>query len=405
MIYNKKYSLGIYVNRFWWQIGGAGNPHIFLGLKIEKAKCSETQIGMQKRLYESFMKNNMTEAVNQCKLKIKQMECFIAESTLNDLKEKLDKECKYTFTSNKKYKAWQDAITDTNDSFNRDFDKELREKLNADFAFLRQCYADITEPFFQWLKTIKRETFTEQDEFSKFKNLFNEFVESKYSNIDSIEGFFGFGPYETGVFRKYKNNNHQTGGKVFQNNHWNDELLHKTKDVPLSDLQQKQYSIKSMPRTPLNKNDKKFLAYSKGHQLIYLRPLKTFQDAQSEVFEINENEYKNITKAILFQTLLTSNELRKCPNIFSNDNNIFRDYKLIGNSCVDFVMDKISLVRELSYYDKITILPSSMLKVAKQHLNKSTVSKQDKITLFLLETQIYEKCYADLCSLDSSWEC
>ena len=53
MACNKKYSLGIYVNRFWWQIGGAGNPHIFLRLKIEKEQCNEMQIDMQKRFYEN----------------------------------------------------------------------------------------------------------------------------------------------------------------------------------------------------------------------------------------------------------------------------------------------------------------------------------------------------------------
>lgn len=92
MTYNKKYSLGIYENDWGFMVGSEGNPHIFLGLKIEKEKCSEMQIDIQKRLYDSFIQNNMTEMANQCKLKIEKMECFITESTLNDLREKLNQE-------------------------------------------------------------------------------------------------------------------------------------------------------------------------------------------------------------------------------------------------------------------------------------------------------------------------
>ena len=45
--------------------------------------------------------------------------------------------------------------------------------------------------------------------FDEFESLFNEFIESSYNNLDSIEGFFGFAPVESTT-------NHW--GKVFENN-------------------------------------------------------------------------------------------------------------------------------------------------------------------------------------------
>lgn len=407
MTYNKKYSLGIYENDWGFMVGSEGNPHIFLGLKIETEQCNEMQIYMQKRLYDGFVQNNMIETANRCKLKIKQMECFIIESTLNDLREKLDKEYKYTFIGDKKYKAWQDTITDTDDSFNKDFNKELREKLNADFTFLRQCYTDITEPFFQWLEKIKQETFTEQDEFSKFESLFNEFAESKYSNIDSIEGFFGFGPYETGLFRSYENNNLQTGGKVFQNNHWNDEFNQKTQEQ--YNKIKETLTNKLLPRMPCDTNDKNFFVYSLDHSLTFMRPLKSFQQDFSEIIEINKNEYKDIAKQILFQTLLTSSKIRKYHKIFSNNNNIFKDYKLIGNSCVDFVMNKLQLIGADKYDKMFSVEPHDVIihiiNNKQKDKYKQPLSKTNKISLLLCNISLFYQNYYALCNLDSSWDC
>ena len=49
----KNYSLGIYENDWGFMVGSEGNPHIFLGLKIEKEQFNEMQIDMQKRFYEN----------------------------------------------------------------------------------------------------------------------------------------------------------------------------------------------------------------------------------------------------------------------------------------------------------------------------------------------------------------
>lgn len=43
MIYNYKYSLGVYVNRNMFSNGGSGMSHVFLGLKIEKIKYNDMQ--------------------------------------------------------------------------------------------------------------------------------------------------------------------------------------------------------------------------------------------------------------------------------------------------------------------------------------------------------------------------
>ena len=70
MTYDKKYSLGIYVNDWGFMMGSEGNPHVFLGLKIEKVKCNDMQINMQEDLYRHYLKYNMLEQANQCKIEI-----------------------------------------------------------------------------------------------------------------------------------------------------------------------------------------------------------------------------------------------------------------------------------------------------------------------------------------------
>ena len=89
MTFNYKYSLGVYVNRHFASSGGEGNPHVFLGLKREKVKCNEGQIQIQKDVYQHYLKHNMLEQANQCKINIEQMQCFKQESTLEDLRKKL----------------------------------------------------------------------------------------------------------------------------------------------------------------------------------------------------------------------------------------------------------------------------------------------------------------------------
>lgn len=425
MTHSYKYSLGIYVNRNFASNGGSGNPHVFLGLKKEKVKRNELQIQMKKeqleKLKSSYMNNglsfgNIQESIKQYEQDIKQMQCFINEETLEDLKKELSQEkYQYNFTSHKNFKAWSD--TDLND--NKDFDKNLRETFNNDFTFLRQCYADITEPFFEWLEKIKKQSITDNIDFTQFEKLFNEFVESPYSNIFSIEGFFGFGPYQTGLFKNYKDGNFQTGGKVFQNNHWNDDFEEKT-ERDLNELKE-ELKDKPTPRIPQkyeidNKNydDKQYFIYSKDFILTDLRPLKTFQEYQSEVMSISESQYKKICKSILFQTLLTSDKLRGNPKIFGDKRNIFKNYKVVGNSCVDFVMDKLLLIGANKFYKSTTFAPYEVIyhiKMMSNHYNnpkgiyKKPLSKGDKISFLLYDFELFYQNYSTLCNIDSTWAC
>lgn len=418
MTHSHKYSLGVYVNRNFASNGGSGNPHVFLGLKKEKVKCNELQIQMQKeqleKLKSSYINNglsfgNIQESIKQYEQDIKQMQCFINEETLEDLKKELSQEkYQYNFTSHKNFKAWSD--TDLND--NKDFDKNLRETFNNDFTFLRQCYADITEPFFEWLEKIKKQNITDNIDFTQFEKLFNEFVESPYSNIFSIEGFFGFGPYQTGLFKNYKDGNFQTGGKVFQNNHWNDDFEEEGQDR--YDKLKEELKDKPLPRIPLNSDDKQYFIYSKDFILTDLRPLKTFQEYQSEVMSISESQYKKICKSILFQTLLTSDKLRGNPKIFGDKRNVFKNYKVVGNSCVDFVMDKLLLIGANKFYKATTFAPYEVIyhiKMMSNHYNnpkgiyKKPLSKGDKISFLLYDFDLFYQNYATLCNIDSTWAC
>lgn len=315
---NKKYSLGIYVNDWGFMMGSEGNPHVFLGLKIEKVKCNNIQIKTQENLYQHYLKHNMPEQANQCKINMEQMQCFINEKTLEDFKNELSEKYKYYLTSSKEFEAWQDTTLNLKESINKNFDKALREAFNNNFTFLRQCYADITEPFFKWLEIIKHVNMSSIKNFNDFQVFFDEFAESKYSNLDSIEGFFGFGPYQTNLVNNYKENKYMTGGKVFQNNHWNDTEIIKENKKPLTKIQIEQYKSLLVPRIPQNSIDKQYLIFSKDFTLTTMRPLKTFQEYQSEVIEISRSEYQKICKSILFQTLLSSDSIRNNAKIFGD---------------------------------------------------------------------------------------
>ena len=212
MTHNYKYSLGIYVNDWGFMMGSEGNPHVFLGLKREKVKCSDIQINMQEDLYRHYLKYNMLEQANQCKMHIEQMRCFVADTTLFNLQQELSK-YKYYFDGSDEFKAWKDTELDKTEADNKDFDEALRKEFNDNFTFLRQCYADITEPFFIWLESIQHIKTDLIKNFDEFESLFNEFIESSYNNLDSIEGFFGFGPVESTTNhwdKVFENNQHAT---------------------------------------------------------------------------------------------------------------------------------------------------------------------------------------------------
>lgn len=403
MIYNYKYSLGIYVNDWGFMMGSEGNPHVFLGLKREKVYCSNIQIKIQEDLYQHYLKHNMLEQANQCKINIDKTRCFLDENTLFDLQQELSK-YKYYFYGSDEFKAWRDTGLDKTKVNDKDFNEILRKEFNDNFTFLRQCYADITEPFFIWVKNIKNignDYLQSKMSFGEFENLFNEFIKSSYSNLDSIEGFFGFGPYKTSLFNNYQKNQHSTGGKVFQNNHWNDEFKEKAQDKykKIKDKLKNQ----PLPRIPQHQDDKDFFMYSPEHYLTTMRPLKTFQKYFSEVIEINQNEYEKIAKQILFHTLLSSDDIRRNSKIFSDKRNIFKDYKVVGNSCVDFAMDKLQLIGSST----IVLEPHGVIdhiSIFKKNY-KNPSSKGDMIFFLLYDVQLFYQNYFILCNIDPTWDC
>ncbi|MDD7296687.1 hypothetical protein, partial [Helicobacter bilis] len=341
---------------------------------------------------------------------------FIADTTLFDLQQELSKKYKYYFDGSDEFKAWRDTELDKTKANDKDFNETLRKEFNDNFTFLRQCYADITEPFFIWVKNIKNrdnDYLKSKIVFDEFESLFNEFIESSYSNLDSIEGFFGFGPYHTSIWNNYKYDRHDTGGKVFQNNHWNDEFKEKAQDE--YEKIKDEFKNKYIPRIPLSSKDKQYLMHSLEHYLTTMRPLKTFQNNFSEIIEINQNEYEKIAKQVLFHTLLSSDSIRQNAVIFSNKKNEFKNYKVVGNSCVDFVMDKLRLIGASKFDKATTIIPYEVrIHVRDNKPNfynkqkgkyKKPLSKYDKISYLLQDINLFYQNYATLCQIDSTWDC
>ena len=420
MIHNYKYSLGIYVNDWGYMAGSEGNPHVFLSLKIEKTQCNDKQIAFQKEkilaLEKSPFKENLFSQIRKERQMLKEMECFVSESTLEDLRKALSKKYKYYFDGSDEFKAWKDTELDKTKANDKDFDETLRKEFNDNFTFLRQCYGDITEPFFIWVKNIKNidDSYLQDTmSFDEFENLFKEFIQSPYGNIESIEGFFGFGPYETSLFNNYQENQYNTGGKVFQNNHWNDESKKETEN----NYNKLKENLKNqpLPRIPQHQDDKDLFMYSPEHYLTTMRPLKTFQNNFSETIEINQNEYEKIAKQVLFHTLLSSDSIRQNAVIFSNKKNEFKNYKVVGNSCVDFVMDKLRLIGASKFDKATTIIPYEVrIHVRDNKPNfynkqkgkyKKPLSKGDKISLLLYDLHLFYQNYATLCQIDSTWDC
>ncbi|WP_194147257.1 hypothetical protein, partial [Helicobacter trogontum] len=251
--------------------------------------------------------------------------------------------------------------------------------------------------------------------FDEFESLFNKFIESSYNNLDSIEGFFGFGPYHTSVWNNYEYDKHDTGGKVFQNNHWNDEFKEKMQVQDEYEKIKDELKKQLLPRIPQDSEDKQYLIFSKDFTLTTMRPLKTFQEDFSEIIEIDQNQYKKIAKQVLFHTLLSSDSIRKNAVIFSNKKNEFQNYKLIGNSCVDFVMDKLRLIGASKFEKAMTIIPNDVrIHVKNNKLNshnrqkgkyKIPLSQYDKVSYLLQDINLFYKNYATLCSIDSTWDC
>ena len=242
-----------------------------------------------------------------------------------------------------------------------------------------------------------------------YNNIYPSILDSNFGG----EGFFGFGPYETSLFNNYQENQYNTGGKVFQNNHWNDESKKETEN----NYNKLKENLKNqpLPRIPQNSKDKQYLIFSKDFTLTTMRPLKTFQKYFSEIIEINQNEYEKIAKQVLFHTLLSSDSIRQNAVIFSNEKNEFKNYKVVGNSCVDFVMDKLQLIGASKFDKATTIIPYEVrIHVRDNKPNfynkqkgkyKNPLSKYDKISYLLQDINLFYQNYATLCQIDSTWEC
>lgn len=146
MIYNYKYSLGIYVNDWGFVMGSEGNPHVFLSLKIEKTQYNDKQIAFQKEkilaLEKSPFKENLFSQIRKERQMLKEMECFVSESTLEDLRKALSEKYKYYFDGSDEFKAWRDTELDKTKAHDKDFDETLRKEFNDNFTFLRQCSWD-----------------------------------------------------------------------------------------------------------------------------------------------------------------------------------------------------------------------------------------------------------------------
>ncbi|RDU59032.1 hypothetical protein [Helicobacter sp. MIT 14-3879] len=219
-LYQKYYTLGVYVDtwglRNWRmedkRILGANIslpnvewegviPHTFLGLKIEYQLVNENFNGI---LNEKYKKEYALESDLKDYNKTTQM----------DLIQKLTKEYNNTAINKKK---WQNKT-----------DENIYKEIDKDYLFFRQGYKDITIPVKQYFKNA---VFFN---YQAYEKTLKNFIQSEKSNIQDIEGFFGFAPYKSSashwgkVFNnQYKSSaplrtssydNKESGGKVFQNN-------------------------------------------------------------------------------------------------------------------------------------------------------------------------------------------
>ncbi|HED6588341.1 hypothetical protein [Campylobacter coli] len=65
MIYNYKYSLGIYVNDWGFMMGSEGNPHVFLGLTKDKSPDELDKIDQELR--QEYLKNKEFKLIKSIK--------------------------------------------------------------------------------------------------------------------------------------------------------------------------------------------------------------------------------------------------------------------------------------------------------------------------------------------------
>lgn len=166
-------------------LGRGSNPHVFLGLKKEYQLIDES---FQGTLSDELKKNYILESKLEKHSKTTQMQLI----------DNFTQKYKNNDTNKKK---WKKQTTD--------FDK--------DYLFFRQGYKDIT---IQAKEYFQNAIFFH---YQAYKRSLIKFIQSEKSNIQNIEGFFGFAPYESAPLRTSNYGDKESGGKVFQNNHYEHE--------------------------------------------------------------------------------------------------------------------------------------------------------------------------------------
>lgn len=234
--YNITYSLGIYVDGWW---GGNGMPpHIFIGLKNEKIKFSQSQVAMFKQMFEGYKDYENF---------IKNAENFIQPATQYQLTQALNKK---DIDKAENQQAWLNGENNKEQA-------EKRAEFDRDFAFFRICQTDITLNFKEFLETLKAQPNT-YDEIVKYVDMY---AQTHKEYVLNIEGFFGFGPYVSSVKKmadeKFKGQaKNESGGKVYQNNQYDHKLDNNNYE--------KQPKLTN-PQIPQNDEDRKYFAFSEGH--------------------------------------------------------------------------------------------------------------------------------------------
>ena len=368
--YDVAYSLGIYVDGWWG--GNDAPPHIFIGLKNEKIKFSSSQITMFKQMfqgyknYENFIKN---------------AESFVQPKTQYQLTQALSKK---DIKKSENRQAWLNGENDKEHV-------EKRAEFDRDFTFFRICQVDITLKFKEFLKALKAQPNT-YDEIVKYIDIYTQTYKEHLLNI---EGFFGFGPYVSSARKmadeKFKNQaKNESGGKVYQSNQYDHKFDSKDYEKP-----------SKLANPPQNDKDRKYFAFSEGHILGNIRPLDTFFTDKTVVFDIHQDLFLEVAKKVLLDTIVSDDSFRT-KECFFDERNTFKDYRVIKNSCVDFVQDKME-VAQIITDNKTSLTPNKLL-----HRLKKISVKQDskmKAEILFYDITLFYQNYATLCSIDSSWEC
>lgn len=355
-LYQKYYTLGVYIDTWGW--GEGVIPHVFLGLKKEYQLIDEN---FQGTLSDELKKNYILESELEKHSKTTQMQLI----------ENLTQEYKNNDINKEK---WKKQTTDFDDNY----------------LFFRQGYRDIT---IQAKEYFKNAIFFH---YQAYKRSLINFIQSEKSNIQNIEGFFGFAPYKSAPLRTSSYGDKESGGKVFQNNHYDYE---KRENNNINE-EKHEHSGESLRNDTLSK-----YSFSKGHVLVGIRPLSTFQNKQAFAIKIPNEKYIEVASKILEDVLITDDSLRG-GFAFVKDDNQFRFYALVGNSCVDFVMDKLKIVfaGRLDWWDKRTSTPQGVYDVIKKH-SKAFNEQELSMLEFLLDLQLFYQNYSTLCNIDSTWAC